>query len=384
MGRRGSDMSTSRYVVWVVSSLVLSVAVVGLPARASAQTLEAWAFRGTVTSYATGSGFATIPELPVGRAVRGQVIFDTAAQDGNPDDPTQGNYDYIFATIGFDALSGLEIGSTPSGTLTINVYDDYLPGGGAYRDGIVIDIPAVSIAALNVLGYQVLVESFEEALSPPAILSGDTLPNPLPAPFPDVTSFSNRRLEFWGFIGSDVTLFDVTLDRFGLSGSADLPLIPSSKVTNPDGTITWNFSTLGVSICVVGCWVDPPTSSAFTYQMTNSAQFTSIADFPTGFGTSLVVSVGGAALGTFGPGDSFDFPGGGVQAFEISGIDPAADLSTAVAFPLQLVFDSPDAEFGMTSTVPGAPALGWVGSLGLGLILMLAGAGAAGRRLLSR
>jgi hypothetical protein len=63
-----------------------------------------------------------------------------------------------------------------------------------------------------------------------------------------------------------------------------------------------------------------------------------------------------------------------VDTFEISGISPAADLSTAEGFPLQLVFDSAGAEFTMSShLVPAVPVLGWPGLVAAGGLLLLAG-----------
>jgi hypothetical protein len=111
--------------------------------------------------------------------------------------------------------------------------------------------------------------------------------------------------------------------------------------------------------------------------MTNSALFTEIADFPTGFGTALEVIVGTTSLGTHGPGDSVDFSGysgGGVSEFVISGISPAADLTSAEGFPLQLVFDTAAAEFTMASPALAAvPMMGWPGLLTVGGLALLAG-----------
>jgi hypothetical protein len=167
------------------------------------------------------------------------------------------------------------------------------------------------------------------------------------------------------------------LDTASGFASESLLLIPDSVTTLTDGSVVWTFSALGVTVCVSGCWVDPPTAPAFSYSMSNSALFTGIADFPSGFGTALEVKVGGTSLGTFGPGDSVDFttyPGGGIDKFEISGISPEADLTSAEGFSLALVFDSAGAEFTMTSNaeIP-VPLLGWPGRLGVVALLMSTG-----------
>ena len=143
-----------------------------------------------------------------------------------------------------------------------------------------------------------------------------------------------------------------------------------------DGTVTWTFSTLGITLCVSGCWVDPPAASGFTYRMTNTNVFTGIADFPTGFGTAMEVSVGGSSLGTFGPGDSVDFTGfsgGGVTEFVVTGISPAASTSGVEAFPLNISVSSTTSTFEMTSILP--PSVpGFPGLFSLASMLTIAGA----------
>lgn len=95
-----------------------------------------------------------------------------------------------------------------------------------------------------------------------------------------------------------------------------------------------------------GRWFDPPFVDSFIYTMTTAGSlFTKIDDFPTGFG-NVNVSVGGTLLGSYGPGQSVSF-GSGVSSFMISGIHPLVDAASATAFPLQLEFSTPTADFAM-------------------------------------
>lgn len=104
-------------------------------------------------------------------------------------------------------------------------------------------------------------------------------------------------------------------------------------------------------IRVVGSrWIDPPLAEGYAYSMLSSTLFTSILDFPTGFNAPFTVSVDGAVIGSYGPGESVDFtgfPDGGVPSFTVTGISPAVDPDDPAAFPLQVDFNTAQADFRM-------------------------------------
>lgn len=96
-------------------------------------------------------------------------------------------------------------------------------------------------------------------------------------------------------------------------------------------------------------WVDPATAFGYTYQMTSDSLFTEILDLPTGFLEPFTVTSPGCSIpGTFGAGQSVDFAalcGGGVSEFTVTGIDPMFDPTNSGAFPIQLAFNTPTADF---------------------------------------
>ena len=116
-------------------------------------------------------------------------------------------------------------------------------------------------------------------------------------------------------------------------------------------------------------WFDPPIATGYKYTMTGTALFTAVLDFPTGVDADnrFTVSVGGVVLGDFGPGQPVRFSqyatqlgallvgGNGVKNFNISGIAPARETEDPLAFPVQLEFDLPRAEFSMQATTDAAP-----------------------------
>jgi hypothetical protein len=103
-----------------------------------------------------------------------------------------------------------------------------------------------------------------------------------------------------------------------------------------------------------GRWFDPPLALGYDFEMTSGSKFTDVLTLPVGIdGDGLFeILVGGTSLGQFAEGSRVDFAtlvgGGGVSAFRIVGIDPAADASDALAFPIQLAFDTATADFRMT------------------------------------
>ncbi len=128
-----------------------------------------------------------------------------------------------------------------------------------------------------------------------------------------------------------------------------------------------------------GWWFDPLPTDGFLYDMTGGSLFTDILDFPSGFSDPFDVWAEGSLLGSFGPGDSVDFVttlGHGVSAFAIHGINPLVDPTDPLAFPLQLAFDTPTADFQMQGFTtdsaaavpePSALILALVGLLSLGM-----------------
>lgn len=134
---------------------------------------------------------------------------------------------------------------------------------------------------------------------------------------------------------------------------------PGSSQTNPSTPI----GTCGQAGCFIfvgspaGGWVDPALADGYTFT-TQGGTFTSINDFPTGFSQPFVVSVGGVELGSFDPGQSVDFPDGGVTQFTISGIDPAVDGTDPTSFPIDLSLSTLGESFTMqaiTSSVTSVP-----------------------------
>ncbi len=333
---------------------------------------QVMAFKGTLTSYVTALGYVEVPDVPVGSTVRGQVLYDdtTADLDGSA---TVGTYPVTTFALGFDGTTDLHIGITAGASIGIKNDD---PDGPNFKDEVRIDTGSLMVPSVTMAVIDLQFRLNEVSNPAPTVLTSDALPSPLPL----LSSFTTEQaLSVIGYLSTDVTNFDVAITDFGPVGSADLPLIPDSVTVAVDGTVTWTFTTLGITLCVSGCWVDPPAASGFTYAMTNSDVFTGIADFPTGFGTALEVSVGGTSLGTFGPGDSVDFttfPGGGVTSFVVTGISPSASTSSAEGFPLNLSVSSTSATFKMTSIVPAVPVFGLLGLASLAGMLTIAGAAA--------
>lgn len=370
----------SRTRTFALSALTAAtLAVAGSPAQAADQV---WGFKGTLTSYVAALGYVELPDVPLGSTVRGQVLFDDAETDLDGS-TTSGSYPFTTLTLALDGTTDLHVGISAVGNIGIKDNDPI--GGGDLRDEIgmtIGDFFLVPSLTTTVIDLQFRLNT--DSVAPPTVLASDALPSTLPA----LSSFTNEQLlSVIGYVDFDVTNFDVSISEFGPVGFPDLPLIPDSVTVETDGSVTWTFTTLGLTICVTGCWVDPPAASGFVYEMTNSALFTGVVDFPAGFGTALEVSVGASSLGTFGPGDSVDFsgfPGGGVAQFVLSGIEPSTGVESAEAFPLNISFDSGPATFTMTS-IPESPSLPGLGGAAIvALCAVLTAGGAAALRRYTR
>lgn len=323
---------------------------------------SSWTFIATITEV---GGDTAHPSITTGTGVLLQVDFDPATPDLQPGSIT-GTYDY-------DDLA-LWLGSPPHVSTTANpgsiqITDDaqISVGPDIYRDGIAIDgFPEFATLSPTFDLFNFTLGLTTEGPTPPSTLSSDGLPSPPP----DLVDFDTlRRLSGLGYFVDPpgFLTFNAVVIAFGESGSGPLaPVLPVAQTTNPDGTVVWHFAN-GVDLCVVGCWVDPLISNAFTYDVVGPGHFTAITGFPTGFQFDLEVSVGGTSLGSFGPGDSVDFsgfPGGGVTSFTVSGISPAADVGDPTSFPLQVALDSASTQFTMTSAPAGpVPSLGGLGPL---------------------
>lgn len=97
-------------------------------------------------------------------------------------------------------------------------------------------------------------------------------------------------------------------------------------------------------------WYDPPANSGFNYQALNGSGFLQISNFPCGIDpdNQFNVFVGGENLGVFGPGDTLDFSqffDTPVTDFTIVGINAPIDTTDPVAFPIQIAFNNPTADF---------------------------------------
>jgi hypothetical protein len=138
-------------------------------------------------------------------------------------------------------------------------------------------------------------------------------------------------------IGQVITIDNVVYD----GGPPSDPNNPFPPTDCPEGALTgFCFPTPPG-----GGWYDPPTTDGYRFTALG-AKFTSIDDFPPGFAAPFTVSVNGVSLGQFGPGEHVDFPGG-VPQFSLTGITPAVDGSSPLAFPIKLSVDTVGAIFNM-------------------------------------
>ncbi|GEM_PF-5489423 len=322
---------------------------------------QVWAFNGEVL------GTPTCPLVApffAGQVVQVQARLDVPQSDGPvPSDPNPfiGAYDFVEMSMTLEGVP--EIGTTNNGIAGVLVLNDI--GG---ED--VIRVGDQATFSFSTLLADLRLNSGAEGTFLSTALANDDLPAA-------ATVFSLVP-SAWESVINVIGTFDcavVQFSAFGLAGeSLSVPVGPTSITTNPDGSVTWHFTTQSITF-PPGIWIDPPIASGFTYTMTNSALFTAISDFPPGFASDFEVVVGGASLGTFGPEESVDFtsfPGGGVSEFIVSGIDPGADTGSVFAFPLQIAFDSPSATFTMTSILaPDVPSMNGLAAVLVAAVLIL-------------
>ena len=139
--------------------------------------------------------------------------------------------------------------------------------------------------------------------------------------------------------------------------SESAPILPNEIFDN-------GFRFIGVPS---GVWSDPFLATGYVYTMdTPGAFFTDILDFPTGFADDFDVFANGEFLGSFGPGESLTFDGSGVTSFTISGITPPGLSNDPTAFPIQLAFSTPTADFTQTAIPEPLTILGVSTAAGFG------------------
>lgn len=165
---------------------------------------------------------------------------------------------------------------------------------------------------------------------------------------------------FIGIISNPGTIIDTisvmnacaTGTNIALIDNVSYPGGPDSSLDNPNPPVPCPAGVPPGTHCftppapIGPAWYDPPATDAFDFSSPN-AKFISINDFPPGFASPFTVTTGGVVLGSFMPGQSVQFPNGGVNAFRISGISPAVDGDNPYAFPINLSLDKAGVVFTM-------------------------------------
>ncbi len=166
---------------------------------------------------------------------------------------------------------------------------------------------------------------------------------------PEVRSI-NRLWVYSGGLcaGADI----VRLDNISFPGG------PTSSIINPEPAVPCPPGVPPGAFCFTPpppiifnfpspwAWYDPPVTNAFDFSCPDG-KFVSLNDFPPGFEAPFTVSTGGVVLGSFLPGQSVQFPNGGVHEFRISGISPDVDGENPYAFPINLSLDTVGVVFTM-------------------------------------
>jgi len=135
---------------------------------------------------------------------------------------------------------------------------------------------------------------------------------------------------------SHETNFSRCIDPRLIGGLQSNPIMPDSVTGN-----TKNFDE-----APNGLWIDPAIAETYDFATTDGSLITSIEELPDGFESTMQVWVGDSMLAeNLGAGDSFAFPGSGVDSFTITGIS----ATTAETFALRLGYDSDSAALTMTA-----------------------------------
>ncbi len=166
-----------------------------------------------------------------------------------------------------------------------------------------------------------------------------------------------------GLVAGQAFWFNLSDSGVVAGDSSDNPILPGDIL--PGGTLVFNNVPSGQ-------WYDPPSTTAFRYDITSPGDvFSEILNFPPGF-SNLMVTADNQNYGPFGPGDNFIFPGGGVTSFTVSGINPPVDAGVGTAFPLQIAFGDASASF--TMSIPNAtPTLPEAGTSGATIAVAVLG-----------
>jgi hypothetical protein len=151
----------------------------------------------------------------------------------------------------------------------------------------------------------------------------------------------------------ETTSYDIQLSETtpAVGTQQALPVLPSDK-----SSAGFAFHS-GPS----GSWFDPPLAHGYRFDATGLGQFAKILNFPVGIDSDdqFSVWVSGQELGQFHVGESVDFvalTGAPVPSFDVKGIGPLVDSADPIAFPIQLEFDQPTADFEMIPLYTSAEA----------------------------
>ncbi len=150
----------------------IASAWVSNPALAADQVM---AFKGTLTSYATGPGLLELSDVPVGSTVRGQVLYDDTTTDADGS-ATVGSYSVTTFTLGFDGTVDLHIGISPAANIVIRNDD---PSGPDFRDEVRITTGSLTVPSLGMTVADLQFRINEVSNPAPTVLASDALPSPV-------------------------------------------------------------------------------------------------------------------------------------------------------------------------------------------------------------